>query len=791
MSIFIFFIINIISNSNSESPLFILKKMPIDDQKEKKEIALTLFYKYSSTLYIGHPPQKINNVLGLDDGNYSFLVFGNETEYVENACDINKIYDIYNYSFFRDINNSIMEYAIINTSISLGTYTDNSHNNIVYALQSHPDFIFPFSGKISIDYFCKERLVYEQINSEKSVIFFSDISPQNYDLRYKKTSIKKMGLTLLKISKISGYGLFEYFSLDFSSFITLNSKYYYLFIDSLLGCSSETINNYTYYFCSPSKDLSDLKIEFLELILNENDLVYQTNKYKIPLIRFGEVNDNIIKFSIFMMKKSFYLEKHFGGSYYYLPENNINMPLNIIDNIPFHKSFDFNQKSLDGDDIFPLRFIYSVERSLLDNLIINFDFKFSHAQFQIELIVITEDHLELLQKGILLEYFFNQKYIFNTLQFSINKLKILSLMKDEQIQYYLYFIIKKHEANKLSYNYLKCELSINFQSNNIIDYGKSIIGYLGLQKETQLFLRKNNILLRRAFEEKESNINEILILQISLEDNLDFSIINKTLLESYKDDNYFYKNSTKFRFVEEYPDKIIVYINLFEKNIDDLMINIFKKNFDAKSENSGYKIKYNIGKIFHIPYYNFFNGQKISYQKIIKNDKLKLLLKIPNVKQIFEYKMENFANLTFIIKIFELNKNLDIKVKKPLIYTDSYNQIFYMIFNSTDDNIIIKELNDIKINKNKKYVVTVSGNITDYDDIIEYDSFLFETDEEDEKNSLNVLAIVLPIIAVFILIILATFLIYKKNLFCFRKKETETIKINPSEIQMVEKLLMS
>ena len=764
MLFLLFFIMNILPIKNTIPTILKFKKIQIDEQMDKTEIALSLLYKYSTTIYIGHPPQKISKSLLEFNKNYTLMILAKESEFSENTCDIENLNDIYNNSYYRDIDSEIIEYSIINTSFILGTQTNIG--NILYNIQYKPDIIYPNSAFVNLDYL-ENNILFEYINDEEYFIY-CDVPLKNYDLRYKDTNLKNI-LGYIKINEMKNYH-FQYYSLRPNGFITLNTDHmYYYFFDILNGCSYEVINGFNYYFCEENKDLSKLKIELGDIILYEEDLVFKINKYKIPLVRFGQINDKVIYFGIFLIKSSLYINREVQNHYYkYITENSININLNEIDSIPFHNSFNFVDKSVDGEDVLPIRFIYKIDKINLDNLDIHFEFKNTNYEFLIEVIIVNENFIELLSKGILIENLFNEKLIFNSNNFSINKYKISSFMNDNEEEYYIYFIVKKNNDNESKFNSLNMELMINYQNDDKLDYGKTTIGQLGNLNEIQLGFKENNILLRKDLEEDE--LNKVLIIQITLENNLDFCIINKTLLILNQNNNYFYKNSSNFKFIEEYSDKIIIYINLFNRNIDDLILNIYKKNFGNMQKNSGYKIKYNIGNIFDFPYYKIINNKKITYEKLVLNDKMSLKIKIPNIKIIYDNIIKGYANSTFNINIFELTKYFDINIIKPIIFTGSYIKILSIEFNSTDEDIISQNITEIKIDKNKKYLVTAYGNITDYDDIIEYDSFLIEFDEEQDKNTSNISLILGIIIPLIIVILIVVIILYRQHKFCFKKE---------------------
>lgn len=768
----------------SYSIIIKMTKLPTtENQGNQVEIILSLLYRYSTTFYVGHPLQKINIALLEINQNYSLMILGQQTESLENTCDLNKFSDLDNISYVRDINSPIFEYDIINTSIILGT-KDNFekmfiNNTIFYILQYNPEYKFPNAGFINLDAINSKNVLFQYINDEKYFIYLN-YSPQNYDLGYKEEYLKRIAtLYNLEINGKSTDNI-NYWGLNIYGFITLsNSHIYNYYYDIFYGCSSELINDFRYYFCDLKKDLSKLKIETNKFILDEKDLVFQTNEYKIPLIRFGNLDDHIIFFGIFLLKNSIFIDNK--EIYQYNRLENVNIRINRIESFPFHKAFNFKEKSLDGDDIFPLRFIHKIEIDKIEDLNINIKFENAKSEFKVEVIFIIEDFIELFKKGILLENVYEQKLIYDTLHFSINKHKILSLIIDNEKDFYMYFVVKKNEIT-IKYNSINCELSIDSQNDNKIEIGKNIIGQIGKQEEIQLyFSNKRNLLLNT----NEENLmpDELLIVQISLENNLDFSIINTTILEERKDKNYFYKNSTLFRLVEEYPDRIIIYIDLNNNNVSELMINIFHKNSEGKFENSGYKIKYYIANMFDIPIYKIDSNEKINYEKYIKNDKLSLKIKIPNIKKIVECIVQGYANSTFLVKIYELEKNYNINIAKPIIYTDSYKNIFSIEFNSTGEDIINKEISDININENKKYIVTTYGNISDFDDIILYDSYIFEI--EDKNNSSVILAIIIPIL---IIIIIAAIVgvFYRQKKFCFKNKELIVNEINEISIQLVK-----
>lgn len=778
MSPFLLFIINIILVTNNDTIILQMSKISMENKIDKEEIILALLYKYSTFLYVGHPPQKIDEIFLEDNKNYSVMILGKESELIGDICDIDKITDLYNYSYYIETDNEIIEYANINTSITLGTINNIFlDKNIFYTIQYNPNYIYPNSGFINLEHFIKDNLLIEYINDEK-YFFYINSKPEYYDLRYKETTLERIHLPLLKINGEIKSNL-KFWSFSQYSFITLSTSNIYFYYYIFLGCTYQIINDFRYYFCPSNQDLSKLKIELDDIIINENDLVYQTDEYKIPLIRFGLIDDSTIQIGIYLVKNSLFIDFKSSMFFRYKNEDPIALRINTIERIPFNGLFNFKEKSLDGNDIFPLRFIYKINRNSLEDLDINFDLKNVNSEFIVEVIIIMKDFIELLQKGILSEKIHNEKLVFNTLKFSINKYKILPLMYDEEKDFYIYFVVKKSDKNYNIYKNLNCELSIDFQNNNIIEIGKNIFGQLGNLDEILLLFKSDTLLKGRQLEQEASSSSQYLIIQVALENNLDFSIINKTLIKLNNNKNYFYKNCTNFRLVEKYSDKTIVYINMTNKNIDDLMINIFKKNKNIK--NSGYKLKYYIGNLFDIPYYQIFNNDNIKYEKIITNDKLNLKLKIPNINIIIDNMVEGFANSTFVVKIFEFENNFIIDADKPLIYTDSYKNIFSTEFNSTEDNIINKEINNIKINNNKKYIITTYGNISDNGDIILYDSFLFVTEQEKGRSS-YILAIIIPILSIIIIIIIVAYLYYKKKN-CFKKKEEN----NQKEIQMIEK----
>ena len=74
MSLFIFFVIHIILVSNNDTIILKLNKISMQNKIDKEEIILALLYKYSTFLYVGHPPQRIDDVFFDGDKNYSIMI---------------------------------------------------------------------------------------------------------------------------------------------------------------------------------------------------------------------------------------------------------------------------------------------------------------------------------------------------------------------------------------------------------------------------------------------------------------------------------------------------------------------------------------------------------------------------------------------------------------------------------------------------------------------------------------------------------------------------------------------
>ena len=279
-----------------------------------------------------------------------------------------------------------------------------------------------------------------------------------------------------------------------------------------------------------------------------------------------------------------------------------------------------------------------------------------------------------------------------------------------------------------------------------------------------------------------------LIIQISLENNLDFAIINRTSFLSLDKINY-YKNSTYIETFEEYSDKIILYINIFNINLDDLMINIFTKNNNKNNYNKGYKIKYYIGKLFDLSYYIVPDNKKIKYEYMINDNILNLNITIPSLEKYVYGIYMGSPNTTLITKIFELEINININILKPIIFYEDYNEISSVHIFQNNDEISNITIEGIKINLDKKkYLVITYANISESNDSISYDSFLIKKENEEPDNSMSVAVIIIIIITIILLIVIILFILYRtgifKNIFNKFKKDEKNDNLLKTEIPL-------
>ena len=540
-------------------------------------------------------------------------------------------------------------------------------------------------------------------------------------------------------------------------------------------------DDYYYFKCSDKFNTSVIKISFGNFVLDENDLVITIDNYKIPLIKFGDFDKNSIDFGIFYTKKFNVLKIENRENFElkrYKTKYTVDMPINILEKIPFSNSFIFKEKSPDGNDIFPLRFLYKIDDNNLENLDINIIFKNYNSGFVIELYVIVEDLIEALKKGILIEKFYNNKIISNELHFLVLKDKIIGKMIDSEKKYYIYMIINKSQYNNIKFGSIESNISINLNYKKLITPNTTFSGIMKKDEEMQLFFSDDtpeiNVLRNNENNTIESLDQKRLFIHITLENSLDFAIINRTTFVSIDKIDY-YKNTTEFEAIDVYSDKIIIYIDIFNKNLSDLMINIFVKSNQKNSVNKGYKIKYYIGKIFDFPYCVVPDDKKIKYDKNIINNNLAINVTIPNLeKYVYGIYMGISNSIIIIIKIFEIDLNISLDIIKPIIYYDYYNEIYSKSILSTNESIFVNDINGIKVNLDKKqYLIITYANILETNDEVSYDSFLIKKENKElNKNSYTIIIIIVVLIII-ILIMIIIYILLRKGIFrnIFKKNE--------------------
>ena len=672
----------------------------------------------------------------------------------------------------------LLNTEFFNDSIYLGNdyFKEDDYKSkfINYLQLNQSNLYFPLNGFISLmDY--SMYTIFEYFDSKKGVIINYEDYPHKYDLRYKEKDLENMQKDFVKLCDQIAYGI-EKYVFSTGNFIKLNYLYNLYF--NFGYCKKIFLDdNYAdyYYQCNNNFNASSIKISIGNLIFMENDLILTMDNYKIPLIIFGNYDYSIINLGILYTKKFQILKVNNNNILElkrYKIKYNINLPIYIIEKIPLLNNYIFNEKSLDGNDIFPIRFLHKINRDLIENLYFNMNFKNNYnLDIKIEIYIIVEDLIESLKKGILLEKFFDETITYDKLHFLISKDNIIGKMIDKEKEYYLYMIINKSQKINIKYDSLECELSIDLVYNNYIKPNCDISGMIGEDNEIQFYFLNDSLNLNLFKDNNTNDTKEIefmeqnrLIIQISLENNLDFAIINRTSFLSLDRINY-YKNSTYIETFEEYSDKIILYINIFNINLDDLMINIFTKN-NKNNYNRGYKIKYYIGKLFDISYYIVPDNKKIKYEYMINDNILNLNITIPNLEKYSYGIYMGSPNTTLITKIFELELNININILKSIIFYEDYNEISSVQIFQNNDEISNITIEGIKINLDKKkYLVITYANISESNDSISYDSFLIKKENEEPDNSMSVAVIIIIIITIILLIVIILLILYRMGIF--------------------------
>ena len=745
----------------------------------REYLSLVQWNSFQADIYIGRPVQKVKNI-GLffgtsnNDAEKTIFIKNDIDEY---GYDVSKSKTVNNYSYVIDVNNDIfIEYGIVEDSIYLGNRNYKEAEKIInFAQLNQSELYFPLNGMIIINNFPMFN-IFEYFDSKKGVVINYDDYPHKYDLRYQEKDLENFIFNKIEIgNKIVS-------SIDkciFSSGNTIRLNYFYSSYFSYLYLCSKIYfnnNNQYYYKCSENFDTSTIKINVGNMLLDENDLIIKIDKYIIPLILFGDFDVNVINLGSFYSKK-FNIEKFNDGKLFelkrYKKKYNVNLPIISLERIPVSKNIILEEKSPDGNDIFPLRFLILIDKNNLENLDVNIIFKNINSEFKIEVYIVIEELIEALKNGILIEKFFEEKILFNKLHFVLPKDKILSKMIDEKKNYYIYIIIYKSQNDYKKYDSVESDIYINLILNKIIKPNQYISNIIGEENEVQLYFSKDssefNILKYSDIDENDEIYyldKKRLFIHISLENSLDFAIINRSAFPSIDKIDY-YKNSTSFETVEEYSDKIIIHKDIFNKSINDLMINIYTKENKRHYKNKGYKIKYFIGKIFEFPYYIVPEGKTINYENKIENNILNLNISIPNLEKYIYGIYMGFPNTTITIKIFELDINFYVDISRPITFYDYYEEIFSTNIFSKNDELTVKKIEGIKIDIDKKqYLIICFANITETNDTISYNSFLIKKKENElnDVNSLNITLIIVIIIITIILLIIIIYILYRKKI---------------------------
>ena len=686
----------------------------------------------------------------------------------------------------------MVEYAIFNDSIYLGNrnFQDEEYQkkfiNLIQLNQKN--LYLPLNGFVFI--VNSMYTIFEYFDSKKGVVINFNDYPHKYDLRYNEKDLESIHTDYVRLGNIIASDI-DMYELSYGNVIKLNYLYSYHF-SSLYSCNQIYLDKNTFFYeCNKNFDSSIIKITIGDLVFDENDLVITLNTNKIILLLFGPFNSSIIDLGSLYTKKYQILKvdnsRHIRELKRYKTKNIINLPIITLEKIPFSNTFLLKEKSPDGNDIFPLRFLHKIDKNNFGNLNISITFKNVKSEFKIELYVIPEDLIESLKKGILLEKFYEEKITSNILNFIVHKDKIIGKMIDDEKDYYLYLKIDKSKNNKKKYNSIECTISINKILDQFINPNTCVSNHIEMENEIQFYFSEDssllNVLNNNGTQDIESLDQKRLFIHISLENSLDFAIINRTVFQSFDKIDY-YKNSTIFETVEEYSDKIIIYKDIFNRNISDLMINVFTKDNKKGSANKGYKIKYYIGKIFDYPYYVVPDDKKINYKTKIQNNILDVNITIPKLEKYIYGIYKGSPNSTFVIKIFELDINLSIDVSKPIIFYEFFKEIFSTeAYSSTNKEIINSEIEGIKVNLDKKqYLIITYANVSETNDTVSYDSFLIKKHKKDLSTT-----IIIIIIIIIILFIIILYILYKKDILkkILKAKNAKTEVMLEKEIQMM------
>ena len=755
--------------------------------------SIVRFNFFVTYLYIGKPVQKIKNI-GLlpviSDEDIKIVVRNSKNN---DGYDIDKSNTINNYTYIRENKSEFMvEYAIFNDSIYLGNRKfqgEEYKKKFIHLIQFNQKNLYvPLNGFVFI--VNSMYTIFEYFDSKKGVVINFNDYPHKYDLRYNGKDLESIHPNYIRLGNRIAYGI-NSFAFSYGNVVKLNYLYSSYF-NLLYNCDAIYLDKNTFFYkCNKYFNSSEIKITIGDLVLDENDLVITLNTDKIILLLFGPFNSSLINLGILYTKKVQILKvdnsRQISEMKRYKTKNNINLPIITLEKIPFSNTFLLKEKSPDGNDIFPLRFLHKIDRNNFGNLNITITFKNVKSEFKIELYVILEDLIESLKKGILIEKFYEEKITSDILNFLVHKDKIIGKMIDDEKNYYLYLKIDKSKNNKKKYNSIECTMSINKILDQFINPNTCVSNLIGIENEVQFYFSEDssmlNVLNNNDTQEIESSDQKRLFIHISLENSLDFAIINRTVFQSFDKIDY-YKNSTLFETVEEYSDKIIIYKDIFNRNISDLMINIFTKDNKRGSTNKGYKIKYYIGKIFDYPYYVVPDDKKINYKTKIQNNILDVNITIPNVEKYIYGIYKGFPNSTFVIKIFELDINLSIDISRPIIFYEFFQEIFSTeAAPSMNKEIINSEIEGIKVNLDKKqYLIITYANVSETNDTVSYDSFLIKKHKKDSSA-----AIIIIIIIIIILFIIILYILYKKDIFkkILKTKNAKTEVMLEKEIQMM------
>ena len=754
-------------------------------QNDKEYMTIVESNIFQTDLYIGKPIQKINNIGFIISYENSLNKLFIKSSKFNNGYDVTKSKSIKNYTYERDIDNKLfIEYGFFNDTVYFGNkiLKGENHESFINIIQLNQNnlyfpvngFVFEYSNFVNFEYF----------DSDKGVVILYDDYPHKYDLRYKEEDLEELLPDYVQFENNKINDIKEYI-ISNGNFISINYMYAKYF-NSLSQCGKIYLDDGYYFKCDKNSYISNLKIRLGNLVFDENDLVLKFDNYKIPLIKFVDSYLNQIDFGGLYTKKYNVLKPNYPGFDLkrYKKKYEVHMLINILEIIPFSNSFIFNEKSPDGNDIFPLRFLYKIDKNNIENLDINIIFNNYNSGFIIELYIIEEDLIDALKKGILIEKFYNDdKIISEELHFLLLKDKIIGKMVDDGKKYFIYIIINKSQNNNKKYDLIESDISINFEYNKIIIPNIPFSDVLRTE-EIQLFFNDNSSLEFNTLKNNnnENNTNNTVIesfrqktlfLHISLESDLDFAIINRTIFDSLDKIDY-YKNSTEIEAYNEYSDKIIIYIDILNKNLSDLMINIFSKSNKKSSTNKGYKINYYIGKIFDYPYYVMPDDNKIKYEQKIENNSLTLNINIPNLeKYVYGIYMETLNSTNIIIKIFEIDLNASVDTSKPIIYYELFNNIYSKQILHSNEIIIIEGIN-VNLYK-KQYLIITYANISETNDIISYDSLLIKKANELNEDSNSTIIIVIVLIIIIILFIIVIYILYRKGILrnIFKKKEEE------------------